>query len=661
MTGLIRRALAKPVDVIAFRLWQFIVLAVLRRSGAWRRVAQSARRAVPASAAPVVLSGQKPDLGREQIEALRATSQSVLASDFTIFGHAVPDLETCNFSCDWRFEHCWQKGYFGGNHFYVTGKERPYDVKFPWELSRLHYLVPVLSVQVIDGVDSSALQWVTRLLCRWQDDNPLAYSVNWYPMEASMRLVNLVLLLDLVKTLQAQTLAETQAPDADDAVHLAGLSAQLCAMIHEHAVFVWYTLEFTDVRGNHYTANLAALLLGGGSLAHKTRAIRKGLAYAKAHLDSEISLQFLEDGVNSEKSCAYHKLVLELFLLTVIAREREGQPVSETARARLIRAAEFSDAMTGPDGLGANFGDTDDAIGLPFDLGPARSHGKAIALARAWSEEPIGHLPTGPQDDLAAAFIVGRYGCAAPLPGPIEMLHFASGGYVVIREQKAGFFFVIDIGEVGMQGRGGHGHNDLFSFELFIDGVPVVIDAGCPVYTGDLAKKAVYRSTASHAAVQLFDAEIARLSGHWATRNDAVPHAVSVTPTPTGADITAGHMGYARIKEGSEINRAVVVNAREQSVQITDTVAVPVQDVPAVWHFPVGGPHPEVAPDGGIVLGGGVALLRSDVTPEIVKSEYSIGYGVERPGWKLIGRRVLPRGRTMVETSIFRNSQVTGK
>jgi len=56
----------------------------------------------------------------------------------------------------------------------------------------------------------------------------------------------------------------------------------------------------------------------------------------------------------------------------------------------------------------------------------------------------------------------------------------------------------MDVGEFGKKGSGGHGHNDLMSFEVSLSGVPLVVDPGCPVYSGDPQTRNLFRSTAYH-------------------------------------------------------------------------------------------------------------------------------------------------------------------
>src|SRR5262249_56054240 len=78
---------------------------------------------------------------------------------------------------------------------------------------------------------------------------------------------------------------------------------------------------------------------------------------------------------------------------------------------------------------------------------------------------------------------------------------FSAGGFYVLRTESA--HVVVDCGEVGMRGRGGHGHNDILSFELFLNGFNVVTDCGAYLYTASREWRNLFRGTAFHNGVQV--------------------------------------------------------------------------------------------------------------------------------------------------------------
>lgn len=635
------RVVSKPLPVILFRLGQHLNLQIKFRTGYWKKLAGRLEQKYFGekifSSSTVLFESQKISLSGSQWAKLAGTVNDVLSSRFKIFYHDVPDLDICSFSNDWRYGKEWPKKYFKQYKFYEE-KEIPYDVKFPWELSRLHYLVPVLALQAVGEKKYDVLERVLNILSRWRNENPLAYSVNWYPMEASMRVISLVMMLDLVKLIICQ--------DEDSVEILTKLSQILKLMLTEHGVFVWANREFTDVRGNHFSANIVALLLASQALEMEGEVHPWWKKYALKWLDKEVKLQFYRDGVNFEKSCGYHKLVLELFMLAAIARKRFGKPFSQENTAILAQAACYSDAITRTDGLVANFGDIDNSTALPFDIDNPRNHGLVVELARAFFDKDIGSVAFKDTDQLAAVFLLGRVGPAPAKPAHYELLNFPHGGYVIVRCHDTGFFFMADVGEVGMSGRGGHGHNDILSFELCLSGRALIIDPGCSTYTGDLKKKALYRSTASHSTIQLFGKEVARFAGHWSILDEARPLEVGVSQEGDVVKVRAGHNGYDRVIQGTTVFRNYEVNALSQDLQIVDEIESPCSQISVRWAFPVGGVEIRRINKNEVNLGCDIAtLLSQDVDFDITKAPYSEGYGHEIVGRVISSGAVAHNGR----------------
>ena len=626
--SLIQRAAKKPLSVVLFKLKQSIQLYWMHHSGAWRKIARKSEvlPALEPCGKTIIINNEIPVLNENQIKSLNKIAQNVLKSEFDIFGSLAPNLNKCDFSKDWRFNFCWPFKYFKQYSFYEK-KKIPYDVKFPWELSRLYYLVPIMASQLINGADKTTITWVLDFLVRWRKQNPLAYSVNWYPMEASMRTINLGFILDFVSLL----LDIRNNVNNDELVELHRI---LVIMLREHGEFIWVNREFTDVRGNHFTANLVALLVSYLALENQSAAPLKWFKYTNHWLENELLLQFFSDGVNFEKSCGYHKLVTELFVLAGIALEKKGSNFSRKSCQILKEAVFFSQSITRPDGLAANFGDNDDAVALPFTFGNPRSHGPIVELTRSWLKMPIGTYIYDDDYAIAALFIIGRVESTSRNSTDIEVIEFPEGGYTVVRNSSNGFFFMVDVGEVGMNGRGGHGHNDLLSFELCVNGFNVVIDPGCSGYTADLIKKKQYRSTSAHSTIQLYNEEIASITSDWTIENDAVPIALNVSKTEYGAVISAQHNGYCRIVDGSYISRRFTIDAQLQSVIVDDKLTAPFDDVKACWHYPIGY-YKNIMVEGKRVVFGNDDVdieITADLPLTVLKASFSTGYGLEDNG-----------------------------
>lgn len=625
VSSLVRKVSSKPLNVVAFRAIQELHLWWMQRCGGWRRVAGRASTMPAPTMNLTVLLLSAPKLNPTQNKVLKKWCDQILASDYAVFGHKVPQLENCDFSVDWRYGFRWNERYFKEYSFYEH-KEIPYDVKFPWELSRLAFLIPVLAQQVVGCSDVATTIWVKKLLDRWDKENPIAHSVNWYPMEASMRAINLVLMLDLVRSALSKGDDELLKSVQQELVTV------IARLLFKNASFVWFTREYTDVRGNHFTANIVALYLAGLALRGIACESKRWHRYSKNRLEQEIRLQFLKDGVNFEKACGYHKLVLELFALAAIAAGKNHEPLAPDCLELLEKATVFSDAITRPDGLAANFGDTDDATALSFAPVPLRSHGAIVEVMRAWRSKPFGGVRYSEVEAIAAIFLVGKNESALPTKELPEICCFEDGGYYIVRNQAQGFYFIADVGEVGMAGRGGHGHNDILAFELFVDGNPVVQDPGCSGYTADLQKKAWYRSTAAHATVQLFDSEMADMTSPWTISDHARPCKVRVNTDGFSLNLTASHKGFSRIKSGSFVKREFRVDPVLQSLQIRDEITVLSEGGYASWHFPSGSVGKFDFSEENHEVRVGSARLRAELAPHFEQAPFSQGYGQEKLG-----------------------------
>ena len=160
-----KRMASKPLPVVLFRFRQEAILWLRFISGYWGKFSYKietyACQSDSSNLSTVLMPACPVNLNELQRKALYETASSIIASQFKIFGHTVPNLEDCDFASDWRFNKKWPNQYYKKYKFYEE-KNIPYDVKFPWELSRLHYLVPVLAWQWADKTNYVILEKIFK-------------------------------------------------------------------------------------------------------------------------------------------------------------------------------------------------------------------------------------------------------------------------------------------------------------------------------------------------------------------------------------------------------------------------------------------------------------------------------------------------------------------
>jgi len=90
-------------------------------------------------------------------------------------------------------------------------------------------------------------------------------------------------------------------------------------------------------------------------------------------------------------------------------------------------------------------------------------------------------------------------------PINLESKAYKNSGYYILRNDK--IYIIIKCGQNGMDGNGGHTHNDQLSFELNVSGKDFIIDPGTYVYTADYKLRNLFRSTSMHNTLQIGNLE----------------------------------------------------------------------------------------------------------------------------------------------------------
>ena len=463
----------------------------------------------------------------EEASALIADANRTLGFEFSYLGWTRRfDALPLPWTSDWSTGRVWDSGYYGD--FDYSEPHLSSDVKSCWEPSRFHFGVRLGQAYRLTD-DTRYRAHFFALVRDWLDSNPFARSVNWIsPLEVGIRGVNLAAALSLF----------SDASETD--------FRQLVELIAVHGAFLFRNIEYTDVRGNHYTGNLLGLLTMGLLLERVVPEAAKWRRYAEERVSREILLQYHPDGVNFEKSVAYHRFVTEMFLLSDLLLERAQRPMFSVARERLRLAAQFTAAYTRPDGRAPIIGDNDDARALPLSTLPPADHRHLLALS-SLLHDGRALRPISRQAWTEALWLSGG---SAPTKDSVGCTSaaFPAGGFYVARHGS--HYLMVDAGHVGLQSGGCHGHHDMLSFELAMDGVPIIVDAGSPAYTGDVAAKNRYRRTAAHNTARIDGAEQGSFDPSllWHLGAEALPLNVHFEADAERAVIEAAHVGYMRLK-----------------------------------------------------------------------------------------------------------------
>ena len=471
----------------------------------------------------------------------------LLGSGPTVLG------ERSRWHTDFKVGIDWSESYF--RDIDILNLDRPSDVKVPWELSRMQWLIPVGQAYQLTG-NPKYSYFCCEVIKEWINANSYGRGVNWaIAMEPAMRIFSWTWLFHVFK----ESL-EWSNPD---------FRISFLRSLYEHGIFVERYMENYGLNGNHCAADAGGLVFVGNFFGGADRGEKWG-KLGWDTLQREITRQIFDDGVDFEGSIAYHRFVCELFFWPARFRHVNGKKIPEYYINRLLLMADFIECYTKPNDLVPLWGDSDDGRVLPFGGESLNDHSYLPDLIRLqW-----GNIKSLFSSTKARAEILWTYGAfdrsLSERRVPASR-GFEGSGFYIMATNKDHIF--IDCGPVGFGGRGGHGHNDCLSFEAVLDGVPIVSDCGSYVYSGSYQKRNEFRSTAAHNTPFIDNQEQNRLISElelFSIQNDAIPNTHS-WQTNDERDIFIGsHSGYLKLIEPVTPVRMISLEKKDHRLIIKD-------------------------------------------------------------------------------------------
>jgi len=501
------------------------------------------------------------------------------------------------------------------------------DIKVPWELSRFQHVFGFLWTGSDDYEQAFLDQWRN-----WMEANPVGRGVNWAcAMDVALRAVS-------------WTAALACWWDRWDEPTRRAMWAGLV----EHGHFIRGNLEWSPVlRTNHYFSDITGLAVIAAVLGGYPPA-GEWARFAAGQLHRETLAQFAPDGMDRECSTPYHRLMVELATLGILACRVSGCDLPKASLTRIARAYQAISVLAGSSRRQVLIGDNDSGRVFPMVYRPDADVAYMHALGRALF--PEADLPGGPASpELGLLFggdAVERAGAgpaATGEPGRYGAALTDSGLFVLGTDMTR---MVMRCGPLGYKPISGHMHIDQLSVCLSVAGQEILVDSGQAWYTPRPAQGLYYRSTAAHNTVTV-DGQLQtwvrtdRIGYCYAALGNPDPVCEVFDVTSGGARFVGRHRGYRRLPGGGDHRREVAFQAAGMTWAVTDTLELQ-GDHEVVWRLHL---HPEVRVDEQgerwLLERGDVAVTLQWVRPEgltvrLEQGWYSPGYGCEEPTRTLV-------------------------
>ncbi len=492
-------------------------------------------------------------------EEILSDAQDVLGNVFAALGSGKIHLgASINWQRDYRTGKEWPIKRLSAAE--LLDVENPSDIKLPWEINRFHQVWWLGKAYWATHNEEYARKF-GELVDDWAGKNPTGMGPNWsIAMEVAIRACNWIAGYYFF---------------CDSTSLSAEFWQRFLKNLVLHGRYIDHHLEYAKRNGNHLLSDIVSLLFLGVLFGSSSFG-RQWKTTSIEALQEEMETQVYPDGVNYEKSLGYHRLVLELFYTATILCQYNKIPLRGSFMKRLEKMFEFTLAYTRPDGSAPVVGDADDARLFQFSAREDfNDHRHALSVgALLFNRGDFGAAAGGfAQDSLWLFGGEGfeRHQKLEALSAPAVSRGFPQSGFYVMRSSDSHVF--VDAGDIGMKGRGGHGHNDTFGFELWCNGNALVVDSGTYTYSADIKLRNEFRSTAAHNTVLVDGKELADFTGLWSIRADETqPRVVRWLIEDDRCILEAEHSAYLAMPSHIVHRRQFELHHSPLSLIITDTV-----------------------------------------------------------------------------------------
>ena len=438
------------------------------------------------------------------------------------------------------------------------------NVKYVWELSRMHHLTVLAAAYQITGKQEYA-STIDRHLRSWWDENRLLRGIHWTSgIEIGLRLISWTWIRRLLSTWSGVKDLFEENPAFGD-------------QLYWHSSYLARLPSHGSSANNHLIAEAAGLFVASCAFP-LFRSSDRWRESSAAVLVSQSRSQTFASGLNRELATDYHGFVLELLVIAGVEGAKAGHPLGDGFWETVVSMFDALAAVLDISGRPPRQGDSDEGSGLLLDAptfdrwASLLSTGRVLAGGLQW-------WPTSERGDVRSTML--RAFCMPELPEydrPSRRPNvFRDAGLVLLRDIESRddeIWCRCDSGPHGYLSLAAHAHSDALSIEVRIGGHEILVDPGTYSYHTSPEWRSFFRGTRGHNTLTLDGVDQSVPAGPfmWSTKATAQIEVVDGTDNGSLARWVGSHDGYERLGHSARHERSVTLDRTRRELEIRDRI-----------------------------------------------------------------------------------------
>lgn len=396
-----------------------------------------------------------------------------------------------------------------------------YDIKYPWERSRLQHLIPLGKAYANDKENNEKLfSFFKAEINSWISHNPFMRGVNWMnAMEVGIRASNLIWLFDFF---YSEKTAKSDAVFWNLYIN----------MLVRHSEFINSHWEDFDKPNNHYLLNLTGAWYLATFFKHFHFSPFGKLDALWEKVCTGFNEQINNDGTSYEGSTSYHRLIIQALRHVERLGKVTQHELPQGLTKKLYKGIQFLADCKFNDNELVQIGDNDSG----YLVAPLQIHKlpDAFAAEKLQANPSVGEYP-----DFGCIFIMNK------------------DWHISLRTKS-----------FDEKSPRGHFHQDLLSVTVAYQGTPFVVDAGTGCYTSNTTTRNNLRSWAAHSNIHKKTPNDESLTDLFDIKGETIATAEPFIAGSQNAPTITAQYKTAELS----FTRSVKLNGEQHVCTITDVV-----------------------------------------------------------------------------------------